>query len=71
MLYLQLGVQSSKVLGHCIDMAPTRASKYTKRGGKKVEAKERSPSPKEESHKVLHQKSSGLEKTRKLRADKQ
>ena len=59
------------MLGHCIDMAPKRTSKNTKKGVKKDEAKERSPGPKEESHKMIYQKSSGLEKTRKLRADKQ
>ena len=59
------------MLGHCIDMAPKRTSNSTKKGVKKDEAKERSPSPKAKSQKVIDQKSFELEKARKLRAEKQ
>ena len=59
------------MLGRCIDMAPKRRSNSTKTSVKKDEAKERNPSPKAKSQKVIDQKSFELEKARKLRAEKQ
>ena len=59
------------MLGHCIDMTPKRKFKTTEKGVKKDEAKERSPSPKAKSQKVIDQKSFELEESRKRRAEKQ
>ena len=67
----KLGVQSSKVLGYCIDMAPKRKSNSTKKSVKKDEAKERTPSPTAKSQKVIDQKSFELEESRMRRAEKQ